>query len=153
MKITICSVGKVKRGPYATLADEYHGRIAHYRPLALETVRQSTASDADARRTEESDALLNAAPAGAVLIVMDERGESWTSEQLAAWFSARMLDGTRHVALCIGGPDGHSDALRRRADVVLNLSTFTLPHDLARVVLAEQLYRAFTIVRGEPYHR
>lgn len=153
MKITLISVGKVRRGPYKKLVDEYHGRLQHYRPLELVDVRESSAATPELRRSEESSALLAAVPAGATVIVLDERGAHWTSHDLAAWVERKMVEGSRHLALLVGGPEGHSDELRGRADVLLALSKFTLPHDLARVVLAEQLYRAFTIVRGEPYHR
>lgn len=153
MKIILANVGKIRRGPFKQLADEYHDRLRHYRPLDIVDVRESSAATAEVRQRDESAALLAAAPDGATLVVLDERGKHWTSEQLAGWFEEKMTEGTRHVAFLVGGPEGHSAQLRDRADVLLALSAFTLPHDLARVVLAEQLYRAMTIVRGEPYHR
>ncbi len=153
MKLTIASVGKVRRGPFKKLVDEYHERLRHYRPVDIVDVRESAAALPKTRQQDESASLLAAAPDGAIVVIMDERGEQWTSAQLAAWFDRNMVQGTRHIAFLIGGPEGHSDEVRDRADVLLALSAFTMPHDLARVVLAEQLYRAFTIVRGEPYHR
>lgn len=153
MKITIASVGKIRRGPFKKLVDEYHGRLEHYRPLDLVDVRESSADQPSKRQQEEATALHGAVPHGAVLVVLDERGKHWTSEELADWFDQKMVQGTRHIVLLVGGPEGHTDETRQQADVLLALSKFTLPHDLARVVLAEQLYRAFTIVRGEPYHR
>ena len=153
MKLTIASVGKVRKGPFKTLADDYHARLQHYRPLDLVDVRESSASDAEQRKLEEGAALLAAVPDGATIVALDERGKHWTSVELARWLDEKMVEGTRHVALLVGGPEGLSVDVRKRAHVVLALSKFTFPHDLARVVLAEQLYRAFTIVRGEPYHR
>lgn len=153
MKITIAAVGKMKQAPCKKLAADYHKRLRHYRPLDLVDVKESTASLAADRQRDEGASLLGAVPAGAVVVVLDERGEHWSSADLAGWLDAKMIAGTRHIALLVGGPEGHSVEVRERADVLLALSKFTLPHDLARVVLAEQLYRAFTIVRGEPYHR
>lgn len=153
MKLIIAAVGKMRQGPARKLADDYHTRIGRYRPLDLVDVRESAASLPEDRQREEAEALWRTVPDGAVVVALDERGKEWTSTELASFLEARMTAGTRHLALLVGGPEGHAESTRARADVVLALSRLTLPHDLARVVLAEQVYRAFTIVRGEPYHR
>ena len=134
----------MKRGPARDLADDYHGRIRHYRPLELVDIPEK--GDAD-------QALRAAIPDGAVVVVMDERGKHLDSRKFADWLDELQNRGTRHVVFLIGGPDGHDDQTRSRADLILALSAFTLPHDLARAMLAEQVYRAFTIIRNEPYHR
>ena len=153
MKITIIAVGRLKQSQFKKLAREYHERLEHYRPLDVVDVRESSANAAEKRRSEEGEAIVDAVPHGAVFIALDEQGKEWTSEELADWLNEKMVRGTRHVAFAVGGPEGLSDLVTERADVTLALSRMTFPHDMARVVLAEQLYRAFTIIRGEPYHR
>ena len=153
MKLLILAVGKMRDPHWRKLTAQYVDRTAHYLPIAVTEVRESNASEPDARKREEGAALLGAAPRDAILVAMDERGEAWTSAQLAAWVEERMIRGTRYVAFTIGGPEGLDEEVRSAADTVLSLSSMTLPHDMARTLLAEQLYRAMTIIRGEPYHR
>ena len=100
-------------------------------------------------------ALLRKIPDGAALVVLDERGELLTSEALARGLLAgeEMRGGGRPLVFAIGGADGHSEAVRRRADRVIAFGTLTIAHRLVRLLLVEQLYRAFTILRGHPYHR
>lgn len=100
----------------------------------------------------ESQRLLAALQPGDFVTLLDEHGKELTTRELADWLSARMHDG-RDLALLIGGPDGFAPQIRERADFTLSLSKLTLPHGLARVVLAEQLYRAHSVLIGHPYHR
>ena len=153
MKITIASVGRMRDKRWKKLAREYEERLGHYRPVDVVEVRESNASSAEERRSEEGAALLDAMPSGAVVVAMDETGRHESSQKLAAWLDQKMVRGTRHLGFLIGGPEGLSSEVRERADRVLALSRMTFPHEMARVVLAEQLYRAMTIIRGEPYHR
>lgn len=101
---------------------------------------------------EEGDRLLGAAPPGALAIALDVRGIAWSTEDLAGRLADWMGSG-RDVALMVGGPDGLAPACRARADLAWSLSPLTLPHALVRIVVAEQIYRAWTICRGHPYHR
>lgn len=94
-----------------------------------------------------------AAAEGCLKVVLDERGESWRSVELARWIDLRQQEGIKRVALLIGGADGHALSLREEADVCWSLSELTLQHEMALVVVLEQLYRAGSILRGEPYHR
>jgi 23S rRNA (pseudouridine1915-N3)-methyltransferase len=94
-----------------------------------------------------------AAAEGCLKVVLDERGHAWRSLELAHWMDARQQEGVKRAALLIGGADGHSPALRAAADVCWSLSELTLQHELALIVVLEQLYRAASILRGEPYHR
>lgn len=153
MKLLVISVGKMRDTRWKKLFGEYVDRIAHYLPIDTIEVRESSSSVAQTRREEEGAALLAAVPDGARLFALDERGDALTSAVFAARVEERMIRGTRYVAFLIGGPEGLSDEVRNAADVMLSLSAFTLPHEMARTVLAEQLYRAMTIIRGEPYHR
>jgi 23S rRNA (pseudouridine1915-N3)-methyltransferase len=94
-----------------------------------------------------------AAAAGCLKVVLDERGESWRSVDLARWIEERQMEGVKRVALLIGGADGHTEGVRAAADVCWSLSRLTLQHEMALILVLEQLYRAGTILRGEPYHR
>jgi len=94
-----------------------------------------------------------AAAEGCLKVVLDERGMSWRSLELAQWMDAKQQEGVKRAALLIGGADGHTQALRDAADLCWSLSKLTLQHELALTVALEQLYRAGSILRGEPYHR
>ncbi len=102
---------------------------------------------------QESETLHRRVPEGLEVVAVDERGIAWGSEEFAAYLGDMAVLGKAGVAFLIGGPAGLSQELRVAADRVLSLSSFTLPHELARLVLTEQIYRAGTIQRGEPYHR
>lgn len=100
----------------------------------------------------EGEALLRQIAPGDCLTLLDERGAEYRSVELAGWLQKRMLGGTRRLVLAVGGPYGFSDAMYARADARLSLSKLTFSHQIVRVLLAEQLYRAFTILNNEPYH-
>lgn len=124
---------------------EYTARLRRYHRLTVSHVAGKT-------QAQESEAVGRAA--GKVpLILLDPRGRQYTSEGLSAYLDAQAVSGTGALAFAIGGPDGHTDALRAAARALWSLGELTLPHDLAMVVLAEALYRAATISAGEPYHR
>ncbi len=134
----------------------YEKRLSHYAKLVVTEVREARKvegkNDAVAVAAE-GDALLAAVPNRAVLFVLDERGEQPTSRELADDMARRMVRGDSTFAFVIGGALGLDDRVRAAATSTLALSRMTLPHELARVVLFEQLYRAMTIQRGEPYHK
>lgn len=153
MRITLAAVGKVRAKHFAEACDDYARRLARYstfRLVEVKDVRGRPPSDTAAR---ESAALEEAVPRGAYLVVLDERGECVRSAELAARMQQSANRGVSEWAFCVGGAEGHAPELRSRADWVWSLSPLTLPHELARVVLLEQLYRALTICRGESYHR
>ncbi|GJG88768.1 ribosomal RNA large subunit methyltransferase H [Gemmatimonadetes bacterium T265] len=149
----VIAVGRA-RGALAEAAADYERRAAHYWALHTVEVREESARSLPRDRVvaREGERLAARVPAGAALVACDERGESWTSSRFATWLSAQR-DAARDVAFVLGGALGLAPALRDRAAARLALAPWTLPHDLARVVLAEQLYRAGTLVRGEPYHK
>jgi len=150
----VAVVGKPRDRHLAAAIDEYETRAARYWPLDVVEVREASGrgvSAADAR-TREGARLLERVPEAALVIACDERGDELTSAEFA-----RVVSGAREraqdVAFVIGGAYGLPDEVRTRASRAIQLAPFTLPHELARLVLAEQLYRAGTIVRGEPYHK
>lgn len=112
----------------------------------------SRASGAELAREEEAQRIERCIPKGAGLVALDGRGQGWSTEDLARQLAAWMGEGRDH-ALLVGGPDGLSESLLSRADQRWSLSRLTFPHPLVRVILAEQIYRAWTLLKGHPYHR
>lgn len=159
MRITLFAVGRLKAGPEKDLASRYLDRFAKAGPaIGLELaklveVQESRASNPETRKREEAAALEKALPEGAALILLDERGKALDSPAFSEVIGRYRDNGKRDMMLAIGGADGLDPDLRARADLVLNLGTMTWPHQLVRILIAEQLYRAVTILSGHPYHR
>ncbi|MCO4317515.1 23S rRNA (pseudouridine(1915)-N(3))-methyltransferase RlmH [Phyllobacterium sp. 21LDTY02-6] len=159
MRIGIFAVGRMKSGPERELADRYFDRLKKTcGPLGLEfsgvsEIAESRAPQAQLRKREEAERLLAVLEPGAVLILLDERGKTCTSEKFADDLGRFRDEGKRQLVVAIGGPDGHDASLRDRADIVLALGAMTWPHQIVRILVAEQLYRATTILSGHPYHR
>lgn len=153
-KISLIAVGK-PRGPLAGAIGEYEQRVQHYFRYRAAEVREEPArhgTHPDQVRGEEGKRLLARVPAGAELVALDRTGRGWSSVQLAAHLASAGAAGVA-TAFLIGGAYGLSEGVLARADRLLSLSTFTLPHELARLMLVEQIYRAGTIARNEPYHK
>lgn len=158
MKISILAVGRLKSGAEQTLFNRYvdlfnaAARNLKIPPLVLNEIAEARSEGASDRREAEAYELSSKLPAGSRLVTLDEHGQLLTSEEFTAMI-ARLRDEALDVAFALGGPDGHGDALLNAAHFQLSLGRMTLPHGLARIVLAEQLYRAMTIMQGHPYHR
>jgi 23S rRNA (pseudouridine1915-N3)-methyltransferase len=154
VKVVIAVVGKPRDRHLAAAIDDYETRIRRYFTLDIAEVREASTkgSAAEQVRLKEGERLLERIPAAATLFVCDERGETLTSQQFAELIG-KARDNARDVAFVIGGAYGLSDDVRARAGRVLQLAPFTVPHEMARLILTEQLYRAGTILRGEPYHK
>ena len=154
MKITIIAVGRLRKSPELALISDYLDRFAKTgRALGLPPVQIVEVEDRRGGGMEaEAPLIARAIPQGAALIALDERGEQPTSPQFAARI-AEWRDGARDLVFVIGGADLGCDAIRARADWQISFSRMVWPHMLARVMLAEQLYRAATILAGSPYHR
>lgn len=159
MRVSVFAVGRMKAGPERELVERYFDRFSKSGPsLGLEfagvsEVAESRAQTAELRKAEEAQRLHEVLANGAALIVLDERGKGLGSEAFAERIGRMRDDGKRHLVIAIGGPDGHDAALRAQADLVLGLGPMTWPHQIARILIAEQLYRAATILAGHPYHR
>ena len=135
--------------------DDYAKRLTHHLPLTLtELALGQRGKNADTRRAiaDEGQRMQLAVPKQARVIALDGRGDAWSSEALARHLAAWMQDG-RDVALLIGGADGLDEAFKQEADDKLRLSSLTLPHGMARLLLCEQLYRAVSVLKNHPYHR
>ena len=152
--MTILAVGRLKAGPEAQLVADWLGRFdAAGRPLGLGPARVIEVEDRRGRGADaEAALLLDKAPQGP-LVALDERGATLDSPAFAHRLGGWRDQGARDICFAIGGADGHGEALRARADLLLSFGPMVWPHMLARAMLAEQLYRAATILGGGPYHR
>lgn len=159
MRLVVHAVGRLKAGPERELVDRYHDRLRKAGPaigltvMPIAEVPESQAGSATERRREESVKLLAARDDRGVLALLDERGATVTSTDFADHVARWRDEGRRTAVFAIGGPDGHDVSLREQAEVVWSFGALTWPHQLVRVMLAEQLYRATTILSGHPYHR
>ena len=155
MKIRVIAVGKLKERFWKEACAEYAKRLGGYASLEVVEVadRDPERAGGEARaRAEEARGILKACGASHVILLAIE-GRERSSEQFAARLEHLMLSGAGEVAFVIGGSTGVDASVRSRADETLSFGPVTLPHNLARVVLLEQVYRAFKIMRGEPYHK
>lgn len=159
MRIVIHAVGRLKAGPERDLTDRYLDRADKAGPavgitaVSCREIMESRAREAAQRKAEEARALTADLAHGALLIALDEHGDSPTSERFAALIGEARDRGTPELGLFIGGPDGHGGALLSRAGHRICFGRLTWPHQVVRILAAEQVYRAITILSGHPYHR
>jgi 23S rRNA (pseudouridine1915-N3)-methyltransferase len=159
MRIVIAAVGRLKQGPERELAESYLknakkiGRNFGLRDIEIVEIRESRAQDVERRRTEESIAIANIIPERAIVAILDERGDNLDSAALAAMLRKWREDDRPAACFVIGGADGLAQSLRDQAKIRLAFGAATWPHQLVRIMLLEQLYRASTILAGHPYHR
>lgn len=141
MKIRLILLGRTRWAEIRALVDDYLGRIRHYAEIEITEVREG--SDAALRKLKIET--------GATTVLLDAAGKQFTSAEFARWLGELRDRGTRELVFLCGDAEGFPEALRREARQKLSLSTLTMPHEFARVVLAEQIYRAFAILAGHPY--
>lgn len=154
MKHEIVFLGKTKDSFIQKGIDEYSSRLTHYTNLKVTTLKDKSSGKSAAQTIKsQGQLLLDSVAKGAVIVALDSRGQQFTSEQ----FSKKIINledsGIRNVSYLIGGPDGISDDILRTAQLVLSFSKMTFTHDMVRMLLVEQLYRAYTIKHGEKYHK
>ncbi|MFC0218583.1 23S rRNA (pseudouridine1915-N3)-methyltransferase [Pseudochelatococcus lubricantis] len=158
MRIAVVSVGRLKAGPEKALVERYHERAQPLaRSLGFGTVdvlelSESSARHADQRKAEEGRALLARCLPG-MIVAFDERGASLSSDDLARKFAGWRDAGEAGVNLIVGGPDGLDGAVREKAALILSFGAMTMPHQIVRALVLEQVYRCLTILAGHPYHR
>ncbi len=151
MRLWLAAVGRARPGPETELFRTYAGRLNP--ALQLREVEEKRPLPPPERKAREGDLLLAALPSGATLVVLDERGRTMGSRAFAERLGQWRDGGVGDLAFLIGGADGHGDAVRRRAGLLLSLGAMTWPHMLVRTLVAEQLWRAQAILAGHPYHR
>jgi 23S rRNA (pseudouridine1915-N3)-methyltransferase len=155
MKLCFLWVGKTRSAPIRSLLDDYLGRLSKFAPVAITAVREGTTSNAGWTRTvqTEGEHLLARIKPDDLVVVLDSGGRQMTSGELANYIDARMQAGVKQITFVVGGHAGVHSSVKQRADLELSLGPMTLTHEMARVLLAEQVYRAFTIIRNLPYQR
>ena len=151
MKLRVLWVGKSRDLWVKEVVAEYAGRIRRYAPLELSEARDEKGAEAEEMRRRECERLEKLVPPGATLLLLDERGEQMDSPGLAAYIGKQRDSGTGELVFAIGGAYGFSEEFRSRGRL-LALSKMTFTHQMVRVFLLEQIYRAFTILNNEPYH-
>ena len=159
MRLVVIAVGRLKQGPERELAERYRerfddiGRKLGFRELEIQEIPESRARDGQRRIAEEATAISAAIPPKSVIIALDERGDSIDSQGFARHLARWRDDQVANTIFIIGGADGLSPELRRMAGLRMAFGSATWPHQMARVMLLEQVYRAATILAGHPYHR
>jgi 23S rRNA (pseudouridine1915-N3)-methyltransferase len=159
MRIVVAAIGRLKRGPETELSERYRKRAAQtgrslgWRDVEIVEIRESRAAEPAKRMLEESIALANIIPERAAVALLDERGEALDSARFAGQLVKWRADNRDAVVFVIGGADGLAPILREKAQLRISFGTATWPHQLVRVLLLEQIYRAATILTGHPYHR
>ena len=159
MRIVVAAVGRLKQGPERELAERYRkrasdaGRSAGLSAFDIVEIKESRAGDAGRRMLEESIAIANIVPDRAVTVILDERGENLSSAVIAGRLQDWQRQDKPAVVFIIGAADGLAPSLREKASLAIAFGATTWPHQLIRIMLLEQLYRAVTILTGHPYHR
>ena len=159
MRLIVAAIGRLKAGPERELAERYRDRVAKagravgLRDIEIVEIRESKAADVGRRVLEESIALANIIPERAIVVALDETGDNHNSGSLTGVLRSWRDAGRTDAVFCIGGADGLGQDVKRRADLNLAFGAATWPHQLVRIMLLEQLYRAVTILSGHPYHR
>ena len=155
MKIELLFLGKTKDSFLSEGIDEYYSRLTHYVSVSVKILKVKGKAQWNDAITKEQEGrlLLSHVPAGTFKVVLDSRGRQFTSEEMAGLIDSWELQGTRQISFLIGGALGLSSEVVQGADLLFSLSRMTFTHDMTRLFLLEQLYRAFTIKAGEKYHK
>jgi 23S rRNA (pseudouridine1915-N3)-methyltransferase len=154
MKHQLFFLGKIKDRFIEEGVGEYASRLQHYTSFTITILKEKGRGRGKQLTAEEQGKLLlQAVPSGAAIVVLDAKGQQFTSEAFSRKIDQWEMQGTKQVCYLIGGPDGHAPKVRSAADLLLSLSKMTFTHDMARLLLIEQLYRAYTIKAGEQYHK
>lgn len=153
MEVRVFWIGKTRLPGIEQLTREYSRRLTRYCDFTGEEVRSSKKTAAGAAGASKEESAMLARSGESYLVVLDVGGAQWNSEQFAGWLKNRQEKGPRAITFCVGGADGFSPEFKKQARMLLSLSPLTMPHELARVVLLEQIYRAWTILAHHPYPR
>ena len=153
MRLRLVWIGKTRNEHVRALVGDYTSRLAHFTRCEVSELRESAATDERAMLAEEGKRIVDTLRADAFLVLLDVAGRQWSSPELAAELERWQMRGLKEVAFVVGGHLGVAPELQARASARWSLSRLTLTHELARVLLVEQLYRAYTIMRGLPYQK
>lgn len=155
MKLKLLAIGRTRNADLASVTDEYVRRMRHYLPfeyVMLPDVRNTKAMSEARQKEAEGALILGAVGNRDMLVLLDERGREMTSRQFSDYIQKHTVSAPGDIVFAVGGPYGFSPDVYQRANAMLSLSKMTFPHEMVRLFFVEQLYRAMTIARGEPYH-
>lgn len=155
MKLQIFFIGKTQGNVYPSLINEYVQRLSHYIPVQIEEIpdlKNTKSLSEDQQKEKEADMVFDRMQGGDVLVLLDERGKEMTSREFSQWMEQKMQTVPKRLILLIGGPYGFSQRIYDASQGKISLSKMTFSHQMVRLFLVEQVYRAFTIIKGEPYH-
>ena len=155
MKITLLTVGKTEDAYIKEGIDKYLKRLKHYTKLEvieLTELKNTKALTSDQQKTKEAEMLLKKITSTDHVILLDEKGSEWSSSQFAVYLDKKAISSVQNLIFIVGGPYGFDQTIYQRANDKLSLSRMTFSHQMVRLFFVEQLYRAFTIIKGEPYH-
>ena len=153
MRLRVIWTGKTRDAHLRALMSDYLKRLSHFVKCEVSELRESSGADKKTGIDRDSKRISDGLHAGAINVLLDPEGTEWTSQQLAKEIQRWQVSGTKEVTFIVGGPNGVSAELSARADKRWSLSRLTLTHEMSRVVLLEQLYRAYTIIHGLPYQK
>jgi 23S rRNA (pseudouridine1915-N3)-methyltransferase len=155
VKITLLLIGSTDKKYIKEGVEDYLKRVTFYVPFEMKIIpdiKNNRNLTPQQQKEKEGKALLDLITSGEELVLLDEQGLEMSSVGFAKWIEKRMINGSKQLTFLIGGPYGFSEAVYQRADCKISFSKMTFPHQLIRLIFAEQLYRAMTIIKGEPYH-
>jgi 23S rRNA (pseudouridine1915-N3)-methyltransferase len=155
MKITLLLVGKTDDSTIGQLVDDYTKRLNHYvsfNQQALPDLKKTKHLTQEQQKQQEGNLLMAQIAPADYVILLDEKGKQYSSIRFSEFIQKQLNSGVKHVVFVVGGPFGFSDLLYERSNALLSLSPMTFSHQMVRLFFTEQLYRAFTILKGEPYH-
>jgi len=152
MKIRLITISREEDEHANALTAEYIKRLNHYTSIGLITLKPRKTTSAEEQRKNDAEQVLKKISPQEQVVILDERGSEMTSVEFAGFLTKKMNEGVRGLSFVIGGAYGFDKSIYERSDASISLSKFTLPHQLAKVIFTEQLYRAFTIIRNEKYH-
>lgn len=155
MRITLLCVGKTDDSQLAAIVERFQSRLKHYIPFSIVSipdVKNTKHMRAAQQRAKEAAAILKQLSAGDHVVLLDERGKEYRSVEFADYLNKLMVGSAQHVVFVVGGPYGFEESVYQRANTRISLSKMTFSHQMVRLFFVEQLYRAFTILKGEPYH-
>jgi 23S rRNA (pseudouridine1915-N3)-methyltransferase len=155
MKITLLAIGKTDSKELSSLTEEYMKRLGHYVPFSFQIIpdiKNAKNLSEVLQKQSEGEEIMKRISSSDILILLDEKGKSYTSEGFSEFLQKKMNSGLKNLVFVIGGPYGFSEEIYKRAKGKISLSSMTFSHQMVRVFFIEQLYRGFTILRNEPYH-
>ncbi len=155
MRATLLLVGKTVNKHFVELIDEYAGRVKHYMGfdiMVIPELKNTKSLSAEQQKQQEGELILKQLQTGDHVVLLDEHGKEWRSVEFSRWMEQKMQTVGKRLVFIIGGPYGFSPEVYARANEKLSLSKMTFSHQMVRLIFVEQLYRAMTIMRGEPYH-